>query len=302
MLLNWNIYSRNLYLGEFLDFLGGGEKPKTSAPPVQNSGNAFDQLSNVLDKCSAQMHLVVDSAHYKKFVATDVKADLLTTEDALVIKSAGLKHAGGFLKLNGAVQRGNDLNKLSLNTTISHVDVNEFFTAFNNFGLSDFTANNLKGYLSAKTQITAGLTDEGTVVKKSINGTLDVNLQQGQLINFKPLTGIVKIAFPRRDLRDIHIGDLNAHFDVNGDMIRVYPMKISSSAINFDVAGMYGVSKGTDLDIDVPLRNPKKDSTITDQAKLDKKRYHGVVLHLKAKADSTGIIKVGLTKKHKKDE
>jgi len=302
MLLTWNIYSRNLYLGEFLDFIGGGEKPAKNAPPVQNSGNALDQLSNVLEKCTAQMHLVVDSAHYRKFVATDLRADLVTTEDAIVIKNAGLKHAGGFLKIDGAVQRGSDLNKLSLNTTISHVDVNEFFTAFDNFGLSDFTSNNLKGYLSAKTQITAGLTDEGTLVKNSINGTLDVNLQQGQLINFKPLSGIAKIAFPRRNLKDIHIGELNAHFDVNGDMIKVYPMKISSSALNMDVAGMYGVSKGTDLDIDVPLRNPKKDSTITDQAKLQKKRYRGIVLHLKAKADSTGNIKIALGKKHKEDE
>jgi len=84
-------------------------------------------------------------------------------------------------------------------------------------------------------------------------------------------------------------------------MIRIYPLKLSSSAINMDVAGVYGLSKGTDLSIDVPLRNPKKDTTITDQEKLDKKRYKGIVLHLQAKADSTGKIKVGLHKDSKKE-
>ncbi|HEX3386695.1 MAG TPA: AsmA family protein, partial [Mucilaginibacter sp.] len=92
MLLTWNIYSRNLYLKEFIDFLGaGGKKPAKNAISAANSGNAIDQLSNVLDKGSAQMRLVIDSAHYAKFLATDVRADLLTTEDAVIIKNVKLK-------------------------------------------------------------------------------------------------------------------------------------------------------------------------------------------------------------------
>jgi len=302
MLLTWQISSPQLYLGEFLSFFSGGTaRPTAKKKPAANSGNAIDQLSNVLEKGSAEMHLNVARLNYFKFLATDVHADLLTSEDAVMIKNVGLKHAGGFLKLSGAIQKGSDLNKLSLKTTISHVDVSEFFSAFDNFGLRDFTAENLKGYLSAKTQITAGVTDDGHIVKNSINGSLDVNLQDGALINFKPIYSVGKFAFPFRDLKNIRIKELNARFDVNGDMIRIYPLKLSSSAINMDVAGVYDLSKGTDLSIDVPLRNPKKDTTITDQEKLDKKRYKGIVLHLQAKADSTGKIKVGLHKDSKKE-
>lgn len=303
MLLIWEIRSRELYLGEFLSFLeGDGAKKSAKSKPAANSGNAIDQLSNVLEKGSAAMHLDVSRVYYNKFLATDVHAELLTSEDAVVIKNVGLKHAGGFLKMNGSIQRGADLNKLKLNTVISRVDVNEFFKAFDNFGLSDFTADNLRGILSAKTAITAGVTDDGKLVKNSINGNLDVNLQQGQLLNFKPLYSIAKFAFPFRDLKNIRVRELDAHFDVNGDMFKVYPLKFSSSAINMDVSGVYGISKGTDLAIDVPLRNPKNDTTITDQAKLDKKRYKGIVLHLHAKADSTGKIKVGLGNDRKKND
>jgi len=301
MLLIWEIRSRQLYLAEFLSFLeGDGAKPSSMSKPVANSGNAIDQLSNVLEKGTAAMHLDVSNVYYKKFLATDVHADLLTSEDAVVIKNVGLKHAGGFLRMSGSIQRGEDLNKLKLNTVISHVDVNEFFKAFDNFGLSDFTADNLRGILSAKTAITAGITDDGKLVKNSINGNLDVNLQQGQLLNFKPLYSVGKFAFPFRDLKDIRVRELNARFDVNGDMFKVYPLKLSSSAINMDVSGVYGISKGTDLAIDVPLRNPKNDTTITDRDKLEKKRYKGIVLHLHAKADSTGKIKIGMGNDRKK--
>jgi len=303
MLLIWEIHSKELYLGEFLSFLeGDGANPSTKSKPSANSGNAIDQLSNVLEKGTADMHLEVSNVHFNKFLATDVHADLLTSEDAVVIKNVGLKHAGGFLKMNGSIQRGEDLNKLKLNTVISHVDVNEFFKAFDNFGLSDFTADNLRGILSAKTAITAGVTDDGKLVKNSINGNLDINLQQGQLLNFKPLYSIGKFAFPFRDLKNIRVQELNAHFDVNGDMFKIYPLKFSSSAINMDISGVYGISKGTDLAIDVPLRNPKNDTTITDKAKREKKRYKGIVLHLHAKADSTGKIKVGLGNDRKKSD
>ncbi|MBS1525187.1 MAG: AsmA family protein, partial [Bacteroidetes bacterium] len=303
IVFTWQIHSPQLYLGEFLGFLGAAEpEPAKKAKPLQNSGNAIDQLSNVLEKSSTEMHLDVDNVHYLKFLATDAHADLLTSEDAVAIKNVRLKHAGGFLRMSGSLQKGSDLNKLSLNTIVSHVDINEFFKSFDNFGLSDFTSDNLRGFLSAKTQITAGLTDDGQLVKNSITGTLDVNLQQGELVDFRPIYSIGKFAFPFRDLKHIRIRDLNARFDVNGDNFKVYPLKLSSSAINMDVSGEYGISKGTDLFIDVPLRNPKKDTTITDPEKLEKKRYHGIVLHLEAKSDSAGKIRIGLVKANKKKE
>jgi hypothetical protein len=65
------------------------------------------------------------------------------------------------------------------------------------------------------------------------------------------------------------------------------------------VAGTYGLTTGTNIAMDIPLRNPKNDSTITDQEKLKKKRYRGIVLHLLAKSDETGKVKIGFNKDRK---
>jgi hypothetical protein len=300
IVLNWQIHSPQLYLGEFLGFLSGvSDKPAVKTKANGNSGNVIDQMSIALEKGGAEMHLDVDKVHYFKFLATDAHADLLTTENGVDIKNVRLKHAGGFLKLSGSIRRGSDLNKLSLKTVVSHVDVHEFFEAFENFGLKDFTSENLRGFLSARTQITAGLTDEAKLVPGTVNGTLDVNLQDGALVNFNPIGSVAKFAFPRRDLKNIKVPLLDAHFDVNGEMITVHPMKLSSSVLNMDIAGVYGLKNGTDLAMDVPLRNPKNDSTITNADKLAKKRYKGIVLHIRAKADSTGKIKIGWNKNQK---
>jgi hypothetical protein len=297
ILFTLQINSPQLYLGEFLGFLAGDstQKKKETVKNI-NSGNVVDQLSNVLRKGNAEIHLRVATAHYFNFLATDVHADLLNTEDRVVIQNVGLKHAGGFLKLSGSVTRGREVNQLALKTTVSHVDVHEFFNAFDNFGLKDFTAENLKGYLSARTRITAEMSDQAKIIPGSINGPLDINLQDAALVNFNPIGSVAKFAFPFRNLKNIQLRELNAHFDVHGEQITVYPLKFSSSVLNMDVAGVYGLSKGTNLTLDIPLRNPKNDTTIENQQKLLKKRYKGVVLHIRAKADSAGKIMIGWNK------
>lgn len=305
ILVHCDISSPQLYLGEFLGVISGNAQDEsTTGQPAggDNSGNVITQLNTVLQKSRVDMNLQVNSVYYKKFVATDVHAEVLTSEDKVVVRDVGLKHAGGSLKLNGSVAKGRKSNQLDLNTVISHVNIREFFGAFDNFGLTDFTAENLKGYLSAKTQITASMSDQGKLMPKSINGTLDLNLQDGALVNFNPIGSIAKFAFPRRDLKNIQIRELNGRFDVHGDKITVYPLKFSSSVLNMDVAGVYGLNGGTNLALDVPLRNPKNDTTITNQAKLEKKRYKGIVLHIRATSDSTGKIKIGWNKDRKKEE
>jgi len=126
-----------------------------------------------------------------------------------------------------------------------------------------------------------------------------MNLKDGHLINFKPLQGVGKLAFPFRDLKNISVPSLDATFTLHGDRIEISPMQISSSVLNLDVAGTYGLTTGTNIAMDIPLRNPKNDSTITDQEKLKKKRYRGIVLHLLAKSDETGKVKIGFNKEKK---
>jgi hypothetical protein len=297
ILLTWQINSPQLYLGEFIGFL----KPRRSAPVKttrSNSGNIVDQLSNVLERGKAEMHMEVANVHYKKFLATNAHADLLTTDDGVIIKTISVKHAGGSLRMNGRVTQGKNLNSFALNTTVSNVNMREFFYAFDNFGMKDFTYENLKGYLSAKTNITGAITDAGNLVPRSINGALDLNLKDAALLNFKPITGVGKFAFPFRNLNNIMVPSLNARFDLRGDKIIINPMELNSSVINMDIAGVYGLTNGTDIALDIPLRNPEKDANIIDKDELKKRRFKGIVVHIRA-YDENGKLKIGLNNNHK---
>jgi hypothetical protein len=298
ILLTWQINSPQLYLGEFLGFLSKGSN--STAPKSKNSGNIVNQLSTVLDRAHAEMHMQVAKLYYKKFLATNAIADIQLSEDGVVVKSMSVKHAGGSLKFNGQINDGPRTNNFIMSAIVSNVDVHEFFYAFDNFGLTDITSNNLKGILSAKAQVKGGLTNDGSIVPRSINGYVNINLKNGALVNYNPLKTVGKLAFPFRDLNNIVIPNLDAKFDLQGDKIIINPMKLTSSVINVDIAGTYGLTRGTNIALDIPLRNPKKDSTITDKDELLKKRYKGIVLHIAAKDDENGKVKIGWNKDHKK--
>lgn len=297
IVINWQIRSPQMYLAEFLGFLNQ-RKTSVASTAKGNSGSFVKQLGNALERGKAEMHMVVDKVHYRKFLATNARADLLTTDNGIIIKNISLKTAGGGLTLNGRINQGKNINNFAINSTVSNVNMRDFFYAFDNFGLKDFTYENLRGFLSAKTNITGGVTNTGDLVPRSINGGLDLNLKDAALLNFKPITGVGKFAFPFRDLKNIMIPKLDARFDLKGDKIIINPLELSSSVINMDVAGVYGLTNGTDIALDVPLRNPEKDAKITDKEELKKRRFKGIVLHIRAHEEN-GKLKIGWNKNHK---
>ena len=296
ILINWQVTSPQIYLAEFLGFLNS-TKPSGKAKPT-NSSNIVDQLGNVLNTAKADMHMRINKLYYRKFLATDVTADLLLSEDGIRINDVSLNNAGGSLKMTGnLVQKGN-VNNFILGTHVSNVNIRDFFNSFDNFGLKDLTSENLRGFLSAETSTTGSITNTGDVVKHSIRGKVKIDLKNGELLNYSPVKSVGKFVFPFRDLNNISLRPLHGDFDLQGDKIVINPMEVSSSVLNMDVAGIYGLTSGTDIALDIPLRNPDKDKDITDAAELAKRRFNGIVVHIRAHEEN-GKLKIGWNKNHK---
>jgi hypothetical protein len=291
IVLTWDIYSPQLHLGEFMAFLGSRKK---SAVVKKQKGNLTEDLDLLFEKSNVDMKLRVDKLYYDRFHASDAKADVLLTDEGMVVKNAGLKHGGGSITVNGTLAQSGKANRYALDAVISNVDINKFFYAFRNFGMETLGSENLRGYISSKATISGSITDGGGIVPRSMNGTLSFAVNKGRLLDFEPLRNIGKFAFPYRNIDNIEFYDLGGRFDVKGDRVSIHPMKISSSAINMDIEGVYSFGEGTAIYIDVPLRNPKRDEGITDKKELAKRRNRGIVLHLKAVDDKDGKVKVKL--------
>ncbi|MGY4384969.1 hypothetical protein ACVWYN_002005 [Pedobacter sp. UYP24] len=297
ILLTWTIKSPQLHLGEFIGFLGS--RQSTRIAKTKNV-NFSDDLNRVFEKSQVDMHLAVDKVYYNKFLATDAQADLLLTEKGISVRNVSVKHAGGSLKLSGTVTQHGSVNRFALNSIIENVDIQHFFYAFDNFGLTSLTSKNLKGYLFAKANISGNINDKGKLVSNSLFGDLVFELKKGALLNFEPIKSVGKFAFPFRDLDNITFNNLNGKFDIRGQKITINPMEINTSVLNMDVAGIYSMTSGTNIAVDVPLRNPKKDEDLTDKEQIKERRMKGIVLHLLATDGEDGKIKIKLNRNRDK--
>lgn len=296
IVLNWKVKSPQLHLGEFLGFLGSRKTTRIAQKKTSKS-TLSENLNFLFEKSNVAMNVQVDKFYYNKFYATNVKANVLLSQTGMAIKNAHINHAGGFMDVNGSLTQGKTQNKFAINALVKNVNIEKFFHAFNNFGMESMSSKNLRGFLFSKANITGSISNDGKLVTNSMNGTIDFDLQKGALVNFEAIKSAGKFAFPFRDLDNITFEKLDGKLDITGEKVKIHPMKINSSVLNIDLAGIYSFGKGTNIVLDVPLRNPKRDKDITDEELLEERRNRGIVIHLLASDDEDGKVKIKLVSK-----
>jgi uncharacterized protein involved in outer membrane biogenesis len=297
MVVSWDVYCPFLDVKQFL-----GVVTRSHQKAVKKKDKTADfsnKLYAVIDKCQMVLNLKADKLVYSKMEATKAKATVLLVNNKLIVKNGWVQNSGGTISFDGQLMPKNNLFFLESNVKINQVGIAQFLTAVNNFGIQSFKPKNIKGYLSASAAIKGTLLSGGQLKTNSLAGTAKFDVSKGALVAFEPLKKIGKFAFPFRDVDNIVFSDLSGDFVINGDLVHVNYLKVSSSVVNLDINGVYSFNGGTNLALTIPLRNPKKDVNITDKNEIADRRNKGIVLYLVA-IDEGGKIKIKWNKSHEK--
>ncbi|MBC7743780.1 MAG: AsmA family protein [Flavobacterium sp.] len=292
MQIDLGVKSPQINLGQFLSFL----ERRRSGATATNVNKISRQIDRMLNEASVHMNMKVDKLIYKKFIARNVNSNLTLRQQGIGINDVSLSHAGGSLRIFGEIDQSGPVNKVNLKTRIIDADIQQLFFAFNNFGQTGITEKNLRGVFTADCNISGSLKDNGDVVPRSIRGTVFFNLKNGALLNFEPMERIGSMAFANRDFSNITFKNLSNTFSIRDNSISIPPMQIESSVINIFLEGIYGFSSGTNIAMQVPLRNPKKDEFIVDQVEKVRRSKKGIVINLRAIAGTDGKVKFKLGK------
>jgi hypothetical protein len=299
IIFNWGVRSPQLYLGEFLGFLNS--RAQANVRKNTRKSNLAASLNEVFDKSKMDIHLRVDQLHYKKFLATNAIAQLFVSETGIKIQRFSVKHAGGSINVSGNLYQSGQSTRFDVNSNIRNANIKSLFYGFDDFGLKALSYRNLTGTLGAKIHMAGRISGAGILAKNSLRGKIGFDLRNGALLDFDPLINVGKFAFPMRDLNNITFDNLHGLLSFNGEKVDISPMKVSSSVLNVDVSGVYSMGNGTNIALDVPLRNPKKDKQIVDAKEKEDKRMNGIVLHLLATDGEDGKIKIKLNRNRDKE-
>lgn len=296
MLVNWNIYCPSLDVKQFLGVLATSQKnkvtPKNTKPTMSN------HLRTVIEKCAVVINLKADKMVYNKLTATNATANIQMLNSKLVIKNGSIQTSGGNITFNTEVQASGKNFAFNSNAQVNKVDIASFLKSFNNFGITSFSPNNIKGKLSSTTNVNGLINNNGELITNSMHGNLNFNVNQGALLNFEPIVKVGKFAFPFRDVENITFSDLSGNLKMRGELVDVNNLTISSSVLNMDAQGIYSFGRGTNLTLTIPLRNSKNDVNLATKAERDAVRDRGIVLHLIA-LDDAGKMKIKWGKKGK---
>ena len=248
-------------------------------------------MDEALALSDMRLNIKVDKVSYRKFTASNIRAKVDLLAKGLALRDVSVNHANGTIAVNGTIDQNKANNPFNVKMNINKVNVTELFKAFENFGMDALTASNLKGRFNGDVDINGGFDDNGTFLKRSLRGNVKFRLEDGELNNFEPLMQVQKYAFKNRNLDHIQFKEIANTFDIDRGMVTIHPMEIISSAIYLRIQGVYGIEKGTDIFIEAPLRNPKKDEALLAQGK-EAQRTKGLVIYLRAKDDGTGKVKL----------
>jgi small nuclear ribonucleoprotein (snRNP)-like protein len=224
--LDWNIYSPALNLKTFAGLIKARSKRKSTIQKAK-LGSISSQLDNMLDVSNVKINLKTDKLLYNRFTASDVHANIYLNAENWTLNEASLRHAGGNMLIKGSVNgAGNDHQAVNLKAVVNNMDVTRLMYAFNNFGQDGIVSDNIKGNLSANTEMKMMFAvNNGVVEVKNMNGVVDFIIKKGELLDYEPLKKLQGI-FKTRDFDHVYFAELKDRLDINDGEITINPLEI----------------------------------------------------------------------------
>lgn len=237
----------------------------------------------------------------------------MRAESQQIIMHAGINpsvidiHQLNFQAFDGSVMAAGKLYKLEktsrLNSTIhlQSLSIGPLFEAYENFGQQAIVAENLAGKISAHVTLNFDLTDSLQISKPSIATDANIQIINGELVNYKPLEELSRF-IDIDELKHVKFNELNTHLLIKDELITFDKTNIYSSAVDFSAMGTHDFDNRYEYHIEVVLsdilwgkarRRKQKDNEfgfITD----DPSQHTSIPLVIKGKGEE---VKVAYDKK-----
>lgn len=297
--IDWHITSNLINVSDYLAFVSKATYTPYAGKKHRTTTRYISRLNRFLELSTAHLDVNIAKMNYRKFSASTVKADILLRKNDVSINNIKLNHAEGTLQLKADLKPTGAVTPFNMNVDIEHVNVQQLFTSFENFGQQAIEEKNIRGTLSATINMTGSLKDGG-LAPYSLNGNCDFHLVNGALVNFEPLEKVGKIVFRRRNLSNITFKKISNDLQIQGSKVYIKPMAIESSVLNIFLQGVYSLTTGTNIEMEIPIRNPQKDELIEDKELKDKRSRRGIILYLKAEDGEDGKVHIRWNKDGKK--
>jgi len=227
-----DLFSSNLKLEDFMlkNKASGGESDLIPA--------------NVNFKLNAE----IQKFTFSKFLATDIVGEVEVKNKKAIVSNMTLKTMDGNATIDLFADNTDRKLNIVLQSKIAHLNIQELFSEFNNFGQTTLVDKNIKGFISADIDFSGNWNNHLDVDLSSIRANCDIDIEGGELIDFKPLVSLSKY-IDLRDLQRIKFSSLRSEIVIKDKTINFPKTLIENSALNLTFSGTHSFENAIDYHI-----------------------------------------------------
>jgi hypothetical protein len=221
------------------------------------------------------IHLQCGELLHKDFKAQNISADLELDRKHFQVNQYTLQTAGGKVSgnIHAALLRNNDV-ALELTANSESLDIQQLMHEFRDFSQEVIKEEQLKGRLNAELELQVNLAPDWSVKKETIQGFVDLAILDGEIIEWKLLSGVAdylkrnKWIAPIIDedllaekLRHVKFKSLKNILAIQNGWIDIPWMEINTSALNMVLKARHSLNNEVDYLMgfhvrDLLLRDP----------------------------------------------
>jgi len=191
---------------------------------------------------------------YQNFAAENATGTAVWEKKTLTVSGLQLNSCGGKFNANGSLYANpNKTFSLKCNAQIQQADMQKTFCAFGNFGQNVLTDKNIRGAAHCNVQFSAILENNMTLLPHSIVSQVAVNINNGQLLNFKPMESLSKFV-ELSELQNIRFETLENQITIENSTIHIPAMDIKNNALNLTISGKQTFDGNIDYQLKMLLK------------------------------------------------
>lgn len=222
---------------------------------ISSSSEESDYALELSPRVSYDLKLDIKKLVFERFSAEKVQGRVVQKAGVLHAKPIKFNAIDGTFDGQMSIDGRNPKElEMTVRAQVSNLDVRRLFHEFNNFGQSTLVEENLSGRADATVHFKSFWTPELNTDLDKLYTLAQVEIRNGELINFEPLSALADY-IEVEELERIKFKTLSNRIEISGKKISVPDMQISSSALDFAGSGTHGF----DNEIDYRIRMQMSD-------------------------------------------
>lgn len=250
-----------------------------------------------------KMHITTNIRHteFRRFVADAVTGSIDIRNKKLYANDLSLRTMDGIITGDGSIDATRtDSLLISCTSKIQGVNISKLFWTFENFGQKEgeetIGDKNVSGTLNSDVTFASMWDTKLNCDEKKIYMFADVDIEQGELKNFKPLESLSRF-INIEELQDIKFSSLQNTIEIKNRVVIMPKMDIKSSAVDLSMSGTHDFDNMIDYHFVVSLdeirarkaKTSKKENNEFGEEESDGNKRYKLYIAMKGSVDDPEI-------------